>query len=725
MPIAHITIDLTINNSHIENFLKSHACNQCPYACQAKMKFEKFKWEIHYIMKIFHATYKKFLTAIDHIDYHPSQIQSNITRTKRSVTYEIYGCYHSPTKILTPSEENFLNAFMEALYKINPSLHKNLSRMKRVGIFTWILGWGIFSNARNIAKIKDNIHTLQKQNQLQDKQIKQLANYLNLTMHQVDRHNEMLYEMDTKMTIMNKTIQHIMWNLDTMQYETNLLHFFQNKLYRVYTSLYALQSDTESLFEYMRALASQELNPMIIPPDILKNILHRIETDIKLHARLKLCEDPETNIWSYYGTIKLTPIVLEDYLMLILTVPLIDQSLHMNLYKVYNLPMLHLILHVHAQYEIKNSYLATIMDGMFITLPTALDVKLCLMTNGHLCMFKQALYPVEQMNWCIYALFINDEKQIERNCILKTINQTTNLAYSLDGYLWAISALATEKLQIRCVMETCVITIKPPLQIVDIGNGCEAYSASIYIPAKSELTTTLQSVTRSQFFLDYNFNYTNVSNFLIWHKTNFATLMTNEIKTLKAKMLKSPTMSMDIFKKVLGNIDENYPFSMSPKLILALLVLTGICTIVIGILFIWYKRKTSFTSSTMGNLLKLIPSLKDKIPTLDSLLPILSEQAPSQNTKNALTNVTVPQQPQTPPDELVLPPVLVPKLQLEKPPTSVPYHTTHMEPMPWTSTNYKSKPLSLEMFNHAATNLNEKGVINLKKYKKYLYKLLH
>ena len=128
-------------------------------------------------------------------------------RTKRSITYEIYGHYHSPTKTLTLSEENFLTAFVETLSKINPSLHKNLSCMKRVGVFTWILGWGVYSNARNIAKIKDNIHTLQKQNQLQDKQIKQLAKYLNLTMHQVDCHGEMLYEMDTKMTIMNKTIQ--------------------------------------------------------------------------------------------------------------------------------------------------------------------------------------------------------------------------------------------------------------------------------------------------------------------------------------------------------------------------------------------------------------------------------------------------------------------------------------------------------------------------------------
>ena len=129
----------------------------------------------------------------------------------------------------------------------------------------------------------------------------------------------------------------------------------------------------------------------------------------------------------------------------------------------------------------------------------------------------------------------------------------------------------------------------------------------------------------------------------------------------------------------------------------------------------------------MGNLLKLIQSLKEKIPTLDSFLPILSELAPSQNTKNALTTVAVPQLPETPPDERILPPVLVPNLQLEKPLTtiSVPYHTSHMDPLPSTSTDYKSKLLSLEMFNRATTNLNEKGVINLRKYKKYLYKPPH
>ena len=194
--------------------------------------------------------------------------------------------------------------------------------------------------------------------------------------------------------------------------------------------------------------------------------------DIKSKARLRLCDDPEINIWSYYRTVKLTPIILQDYLMLILTIPLIHQSLQLNLYKVHYLPMLQPTLNVHDQYELKETYLATLMEGMFVSLPTALHVKLCLVTNEHLCMFDQALYPVECVNWCICTLFINDQSQIRKDCFLKTLNQTTNLAYSLNGYLWVISALAAEKLQIRWVMETHVITIKPPLQIVDVGNGC-------------------------------------------------------------------------------------------------------------------------------------------------------------------------------------------------------------------------------------------------------------
>ena len=111
-------------------------------------------------------------------------------------------------------------------------------------------------------------------------------------------------------------------------------------------------------------------------------------------------------------------------------------------------------------------------------------------------------------------------------------------------------------------------------------------------------------------------------------------------------MLKLPTMSMELFDNVLEDTDEDCPFSLSPKLILALLIITGICVIAIGIIFIWYKRKTSLTSSTVENLIKLVPSLNEKIPTLNSLLPILSGLTPSHN-DDVISPVTVSHPSQT------------------------------------------------------------------------------
>ena len=71
-----------------------------------------------------------------------------------------------------------------------------------------------------------------------------------------------------------------------------------------------------------------------------------------------------------------------------------------------------------------------------------------------------------------------------------------NYTQSLDGYMWAINPLTTDKLQIHCLTETFVEIIKPPLQIVYIGNGCEGYSPNVYIPAKSELTSTMDTSAR-------------------------------------------------------------------------------------------------------------------------------------------------------------------------------------------------------------------------------------
>ena len=95
-PFNNFQITPLSNETVIWKFLNSPACKVHPYVCQSKMKLEQYQLDIQYVIKVFHAIYKKFLTAIDHIDYHPSQMQ-NTTQVKRSEIYSLFGHYHTQT----------------------------------------------------------------------------------------------------------------------------------------------------------------------------------------------------------------------------------------------------------------------------------------------------------------------------------------------------------------------------------------------------------------------------------------------------------------------------------------------------------------------------------------------------------------------------------------------------------------------------------------------------
>ena len=88
---------------------------------------------------------------------------------------------------------------------------------------------------------------------------------------------------------------------------------------------------------------------------------------MKRNPRLQLPEDSNTNIWNYYPIIKIIPVVMDDFLLIILTIPLKDHSLGMNLYKVYNLPTLHPELKVEFTYELEGEYLDITKNKLYIT----------------------------------------------------------------------------------------------------------------------------------------------------------------------------------------------------------------------------------------------------------------------------------------------------------------------------------------------------------------------
>ena len=89
----------------------------------------------------------------------------------------------------------------------------------------------------------------------------------------------------------------------------------------------SLEQNVNATYEYVRVLSSRQVNPLIIPPDTLRKVLARVKEDMKRNSRLRLPEYHSINIWNYYTTMEITPVVMDDFLLIILTIPLTDQFL--------------------------------------------------------------------------------------------------------------------------------------------------------------------------------------------------------------------------------------------------------------------------------------------------------------------------------------------------------------------------------------------------------------
>ena len=90
---------------------------------------------------------------------------------------------------------------------------------------------------------------------------------------------------------------------------------------------------------------------------------------------------------------RVTPIINYDFLLLIVTIPLIDTSLLINLYTVNNLPALYSDLQFTYVWE--GLYIVVSKHGMYTAIPPEYEIHICETTKGHLWMINHALYPIE------------------------------------------------------------------------------------------------------------------------------------------------------------------------------------------------------------------------------------------------------------------------------------------------------------------------------------------
>ena len=611
----------------LNTFFTDDTCTQLTYQCRIQNQSIQLKNEANKVNQVYQETYRKFSRAIDHMEFHPTLGRSKTESTIRLRRQPNGKDQTEPTSWYTNQRGGLTKEDILMLKQADELIKTKFlnqtttnKRNKRFGLAGWIMGWGLgyFTSFRTI---KDNIRTLQMQNKLQQNQIIELSHYLNITYAHVSTNRYAINNLQVQLAQVNQSLMVTMKAVQFLRYTVMVITDVRIILSKLTLGVMGLQQNVKAIYEYLRVLSSKQVNPLLIPPDALRGVLAHIKDDMKRNPRLQLPEDPNVNIWNYYPIMKITPIVMDDFLLIILTIPLTDQSLEMNLYKVYNLPALHPELKVEFTYELEGEYLAITKNKLYAALPTAREIRICKGTGGYLCLMNQALYPIDRLEWCVYALFTDDKEKKREYCSINTHKRDANKAQSLEGYLWAITAFNPEKMQIRCLTDTHVIDIKPPLTIIYVGNGCETYSNNLFIPAKSELTSTDSSLVRHNYFQQFNEQYQNITRYSLIEDLGIVQLTPKEIAKIPDRLTALPKLQFKKLKRRLVEIKQ--PLNIHSNISFILIMIRGLilCPVIAYVLWRIYRVR-----SNMRGVKPIVKIFNDKKNNLFNIGDIVSNR---------------------------------------------------------------------------------------------------
>ena len=110
---------------------------------------------------------------------------------------------------------------------------------------SWVLGWGVYSNYKQIETLKENVQTLYDQNLLQEQQIQDLAQYLNLTATRVQLHEKMLYNIQVRLNQLNFSVAALQDLVQYTIYSNNMLFDANIVSNRLITGLIVLRNNVE------------------------------------------------------------------------------------------------------------------------------------------------------------------------------------------------------------------------------------------------------------------------------------------------------------------------------------------------------------------------------------------------------------------------------------------------------------------------------------------------
>ena len=145
---------------------------------------------------------------------------------------------------------------------------------------------------------------------------------MNLTASRVRLHDKQIYNLQVRMVRLEEGLKQLTDVTNFHIYASHQINVAQASVFRLQLGLGAAEANVDKIFEYLRVMTTQRASPAVIPPIALWDLLRRVRAKMGPNPRLKLPYDPDTrDIWKYYKVIKITPIVIDKLLVILLTIP--------------------------------------------------------------------------------------------------------------------------------------------------------------------------------------------------------------------------------------------------------------------------------------------------------------------------------------------------------------------------------------------------------------------
>ena len=329
---------------------KPEVCEENPYKdcyhwvvsiCMSQKHYKQLLKENRHVKEVFDTLKGSFYEAINHQEKKQEEDGQEDKRMTRSV---------AKYKGMNLEEARHMDESLVALEMFRDDETLDNSTRKRRFVAE-LGGVGAYANYKNIQKIKENIKILHEENRRQDEAIGMLAKFLKIVDTRVRIRTRMLNNINVALTQLQ---YRLMGSIYLSQYQSFTTYVLRDAGYAITRLFSGLTAATQNIYAHLRIIHSHHLDPTVMPVSQLRDLLKYIQQEIEGSPSLYLpLELDNHDIQWYYDIIRVTALLVDDVLFIVITIPLKDTSLQMNVYKVHNLPLVHPKLNVSVTYELE------------------------------------------------------------------------------------------------------------------------------------------------------------------------------------------------------------------------------------------------------------------------------------------------------------------------------------------------------------------------------------